>query len=183
MVRVRGVGPMASPAHAGSLMAMTTLDPQYPAELRELAHATAGVRPHHLRADGSELSTSSYGTRVELVSGAAALGDDIAMSGAATGALGGAALAVLGAACCSTPLVFSIFGASGALLAASLRPHLVGLLAGSAALLAFGFWRAYRKSPSCNRSKFGRVARQMLWAAAAVCLFAAAVPAAIGALA
>ena len=90
--------------------------------------------------------------------------------GSAVGALGGAAVAVLGTLCCAGPAIVAILGTGGALAAARLEPYRPYLLAGSIAMLAFGFWRAYRPAPAGSGAacsiRTGRAVRTVLWIAA-----------------
>ena len=106
----------------------------------------------------------------------------LATAGAATGALGSGLLAVFASACCTTPLVFALFGASGALTAAMLQPYRGFLLVGATVLLIFGFWRTYTASAPCSTSLSARLSRGLLWLSAAVTVIATAAPLIVGAL-
>jgi mercuric ion transport protein len=79
-------------------------------------------------------------------------------SGAAVASLtgvGGAVAAVIAGACCvgpvMAPLFVSVLGAGGAAWAAGLKPYSPYILAGSLALIAFGFWRVYRRNRMCKQ--------------------------------
>ena len=78
----------------------------------------------------------------------------LAAAGAAVSGAGGALVATAATACCAgpilAPLVVGVLGASGAAWAAGLKPYSPWLLAGSAGMLAFGFWSASRRPPSCE---------------------------------
>jgi mercuric ion transport protein len=101
--------------------------------------------------------------------------------GSAAGALGAAAAAILGTLCCAGPAVVGIIGAGGALTAAKLEPYRPYFLTASIAMLAFGFWRAYRPmragktGASCTIGT-GRVVRAILWFSAVVTLASALAP-------
>jgi mercuric ion transport protein len=102
-------------------------------------------------------------------------------AGSALGAIGSAVAALAGTLCCAGPAVVAIIGAGGALAAARLEPYRPLFLAVSAALLGFGFWRAYRRPPpgpsgaSCSRRTGGAV-RGILWAALALFALSAVAP-------
>jgi hypothetical protein len=95
----------------------------------------------------------------------------------ATGALGAALAAFFAALCCVGPSTVALFGAGGALAAASLKPYRPYFLIGSLALILYGFWRTYgrpkfRPGAACPL-RVGRVARSALWLSALVWLAAA----------
>jgi hypothetical protein len=75
-----------------------------------------------------------------------------AIASASTG-VAAAALTVVSAACCVSPvlapIIVSVLGASGAVWAAGLKPYGWWILAGAFACLAFGFWTVYRRRPDC----------------------------------
>ena len=93
-------------------------------------------------------------------------------------------MATAATACCApviAPLVVGILGAGGAAWAAGLKPYSGWLLAGSAAMLVYGFWSAYRSLPQCEVS-LGRAARSssgvvrvVLWVAALLWMVAVAI--------
>ena len=98
--------------------------------------------------------------------------------GAAAGGVGGAGLSVAAAACCTpvlAPLVVSIFGVSGAIWAAGLKPYSGLIVAVSGALIALGFWLVYRPRPAgvCEARR-PRGVRLVLWLAAGLWLLALA---------
>jgi len=106
-----------------------------------------------------------------------------ATGAAATGA-GAALVATAALACCATPalaaLSVTVLGASGAAWAAGLTPYASWLLAGSALLVAFGFWSIERARGACARDGCAaprslRFARGALGVAALLWLVAAAV--------
>jgi hypothetical protein len=109
----------------------------------------------------------------------------LAAAGAAISGAGGALVATAATACCAgpilAPLVVGVLGASGAAWAAGFKPYSPWLLAGSAVLLAFGFWSASRTRPSCEASGAGRgrrtrgVMRAVLWLSALLWVAATAV--------
>ncbi len=99
------------------------------------------------------------------------------LGGAATAVTGAGAalLAAAGTACCAgpvlAPLVVAVLGAGGAAWAAGLKPYSGWLLAGSAAMIAFGFWSAHKQpkvceisTPSTERGP-SRIVRATLWMA------------------
>ena len=107
--------------------------------------------------------------------------------GAASAGAGAAAAltaAAAGACCVSpvlSPIIVGVLGASGAAWAAGLKPYSPYLLAGSLALLGYGFWTVYRQPrcapdggvPPAPRSR--RWVRIMLWSAALLWTASAAV--------
>lgn len=101
-------------------------------------------------------------------------GDPTAAGGAALGA-GSALTAAAATVCCAGPaigpLIVVMFGASGAVAIAGLRPYTPWMLLGSAAILIFSFWRTYRVPAECSVQPPGRVARlsrATLWISAAI---------------
>ena len=103
--------------------------------------------------------------------------------GAATGGIGAALAALAASACCVSPLVVSVLGVGGAVAAAGLAPYRPYLLAVSVGLIGVGFWLSYRRpratGAACSTSA-GRWVRPVLWGAAALTLFAFAVPYLVG---
>ncbi len=99
--------------------------------------------------------------------------------GSATGAIGAAIAATFSTLCCAGPaVVVGALGAGSALLAARLEPYRPYFLAGSVAMLALGFWRAYRPAPTgvaCS-VRTGRVVRSILWMAALITLASMVTP-------
>ena len=98
--------------------------------------------------------------------------------GSAVGAVGAAITAMVATLCCAGPAVVAVLGAGGALTAARLEPYRPYLLAAAIAMLALGFWRAYRPSPTgvaCSVGT-GRVVRVILWLAALITLASAVAP-------
>lgn len=113
-----------------------------------------------------------------------AIASQLAAAGAAVSGAGGALVATAATACCAgpvvAPLVVGVLGASGAAWAAGLKPYSPWLLAGSAGMLAIGFWSAYRRPRSCGiagvkvrRSR--HVVRAVLWLSALLWVAATAV--------
>jgi hypothetical protein len=100
---------------------------------------------------------------------------DAAAVGAATAATGSAVTAAVAAACCVgpslAPLLLPVFGASGLIAIAVLRPYMIWLEVVTALLLAFSFWQVYRRHASCVESNAMpiptslRVARIVTWVA------------------
>jgi hypothetical protein len=106
--------------------------------------------------------------------------DRLLVAGSAAGGIGGSIGAILGTLCCIGPASVALLGASGAIFAARLTPYRPALLLASAALLAFGFWRAYGQrvivgGQSCP-IRVGRVAQTVLWVSALLWLVAAVFP-------
>ena len=100
-----------------------------------------------------------------------------AIASASTG-VAAAALTVVSAACCVSPvlapIIVSVLGASGAVWAAGLRPYGWWILGGTLACLAYGFWLVYRPRQACEvaesthrRAWLPRIAKVSLWFGAA----------------
>src|SRR5438105_15806611 len=96
-----------------------------------------------------------------------------AIASASTG-VAAAALTVVTAACCVSPVVapiiVSVLGASGAVWAAGLKPYSWWILGGAFLCLVYGFWAVYRPRPVCavgegaNRARMlPRIAKLSLW--------------------
>jgi mercuric ion transport protein len=93
---------------------------------------------------------------------------------------GAVVAAVASSACCIGPLVFAVLGIGGAGLLLKLTPYRVPLATVTLALLASGFYFAYRRpntaavatvdGPACDCElpRASRVGRVMLWVAAIV---------------
>ena len=100
--------------------------------------------------------------------------------GAAVGSAGTSAGAALGAVmiagCCAGPalgpLIVALFGVSGAVALAGLKPYTPFILAASGAMLAFSFWTTYRPGRACAvstpRTFAARISRPLLWVSAIV---------------
>jgi mercuric ion transport protein len=91
--------------------------------------------------------------------------------GSALGSAGSALVALLAGLCCVGPAVLAALGLGGALAGASLTPYRPYLLAASALMLGFGFWRVYRPRRDCAAGacpSVGRAARISLWCAALI---------------
>ena len=106
--------------------------------------------------------------------------DRLLVAGSAAGGIGGSVAAILATLCCVGPASVALLGASGAIFAARLTPYRPALLLVSAALLAFGFWRAYGQrvmvgGQSCP-IRVGRIAQTVLWVSALLWLVAAVFP-------
>ncbi len=97
--------------------------------------------------------------------------------GSATGGLGAALAAFFAALCCVGPSTVALFGAGGALAAASLKPYRPYFLVGSLVFIGYGFWRTYGRPRMLAGAtcpvRVGRLARSALWVAAIVWLAAA----------
>ena len=99
-----------------------------------------------------------------------------AIASASTG-VAAAALSVVTAACCVSPviapIIVSVLGASGAVWAAGLKPYSWWILGGAFLCLTYGFWTVYRPRPACaigdtpNGRMMPRVAKASLWFGAA----------------
>ena len=95
------------------------------------------------------------------------------------GALGLSGLAAALGLCCTVPWAVALLGVAGAVAFARLAFLIPYALIGSFALLAIGFWWAYRRSAACAEgecvSASQRRLRWLMWIAAAVVLGLAAV--------
>jgi len=100
-----------------------------------------------------------------------------AIASASTG-VAAAALTVVTAACCVSPVVapiiVGVLGASGAVWAAGLKPYSWWILGGARASLGNGFWTVYRPRPACaigeapgSRRMMPTIAKGSLWFGAA----------------
>lgn len=94
--------------------------------------------------------------------------------GASGGAVGLGALATALGTCCVAPWAVGVLGVTGAVALARLAFLQPYLLAGMVALLALGFWFAYRPAPgvadgSCDPTRARRL-RWAVWAATACAL-------------
>jgi hypothetical protein len=100
-----------------------------------------------------------------------------AIASASTG-VAAAALTVVTAACCVSPviapIIVSLLGASGAVWAAGLKPYGWWILGAAFVCLAIGFWTVYRPRRDCAvgegpraRPALARVAKMSLWFGAA----------------
>lgn len=100
-----------------------------------------------------------------------------AIASASTG-VAAAALTVVTAACCVSPviapIIVGVLGASGAVWAAGLKPYGWWILGAAAACLAYGFWTVYRPRRNCaagdaalSRRRWSTVAKVALWFGAA----------------
>jgi hypothetical protein len=120
--------------------------------------------------DAQEKETEDAGT---------AGGKSLAILGSATGGLGAAIAAFFAALCCVGPSTVALFGAGGALAAASLKPYRPFFLIASLGMILYGFWRLYgtsvrnRQGQACP-TQIGRFSRSALWLAAIVWVAAAA---------
>jgi hypothetical protein len=100
-----------------------------------------------------------------------------AIASASTG-VAAAALSVVTAACCVSPviapIIVSVLGASGAVWAAGLKPYSWWILGGAFVCLSYGFWTVYRPRPACavgegatRRGMMPKIAKGSLWFGAA----------------
>ncbi len=100
-----------------------------------------------------------------------------AIASASTG-VAAAALTVVTAACCVSPviapLIVGVLGASGAVWAAGLKPYGWWILGAAFVCLVFGFWTVYRPRQGCavgaeprQRTALAKVAKASLWFGAA----------------
>lgn len=101
-------------------------------------------------------------------------------AGSALGAAGVAVAALLGTLCCAGSAVVALIGAGGALAAARLEPYRPYLLAAAFAMLAFGFWRAYRPARAGDGAacsiRSGKLVRGILWVSAVLTVGSALAP-------
>lgn len=105
-------------------------------------------------------------------------GGDLEVTGTALAGTGAAATAGLAAACCVpivSPLLVTALGASGAVWLAGLQPYAPWLLAGSLALLAYGFWSLYGRRRRCRADAPPGKARRLLARVSVVLLWSSAV--------
>lgn len=101
--------------------------------------------------------------------------------GSTVGAIGAVLTATVASLCCVGPVVVSIVGVSGALLAAGLKPYRPYLMLGSLALLGLSFWLVYGPaarslSGAACPTRSGRTTRVVLWIAAGAWALALMVP-------
>ena len=100
-----------------------------------------------------------------------------AIASASTG-VAAAALTVVTAACCVSPviapIIVGVLGASGAVWAAGLKPYSWWILGAAFLCLAYGFWTVYRPRSHCavgdepaSRSVWPKIAKGSLWFGAA----------------
>ena len=92
-------------------------------------------------------------------------------TGAATGgAVGLSAFASFIGLCCIGPWSVALLGVPGAVALARWQPYRPAILAVAAMMLAWGFWRTYRKQPDCAddvcRQRQSPWLKGMLWLAA-----------------
>ncbi len=107
------------------------------------------------------------------------------VAGTAVGAVGAALTATIASLCCVGPIVVSVLGVSGAVLAARVGPYRPHLMAASLLLLGASFWLA-DGSPALSPSgaacptRSGRATRLVLWIAAFAWIVALLVPFVVG---
>ena len=100
-----------------------------------------------------------------------------AIASASTG-VAAAALTVVTAACCVSPviapIIVGVLGASGAVWAAGLKPYGWWILGAAFLCLAYGFWTVYRPRANCGvgdippvRGVWPKIAKISLWFGAA----------------
>lgn len=101
-----------------------------------------------------------------------------AIASASTG-VAAAALTVVTAACCVSPviapIIVGVLGASGAVWAAGLKPYSWWILGAAFLCLAYGFWTVYRPRANCavgeaqppSRGAWPKIAKISLWLGAA----------------
>src|SRR5882724_9710135 len=105
------------------------------------------------------------------------MGEKVRVIGAAGGALGMGGLAAALGLCCTVPWAVALLGVTGAVAFARLAFLMPYALVGAAALLAGGFWAAYRPVPACADGSCAagsrRGLRWIVWIATAlVCALA-----------
>src|SRR5260370_19956990 len=103
--------------------------------------------------------------------------DKAVVVGGSLGAIGGALVAVFGTLCCAGPVVVAVLGVGGAVAAARLEPYRLYFIAGSIALLAFGFWR-WRRARCCDclSPREARWLPVMLWIATCLTVLTVILP-------
>ncbi|HAS24738.1 MAG TPA: hypothetical protein DCR64_04075 [Vibrio sp.] len=91
---------------------------------------------------------------------------------AASGAFGLGTFAVIFSLCCVGPFMITLVGVSGAIFIASFEPYRIYIIAVAAVLLAFSFWRVYRKTDNCATGtcqvRSQKKAKIMLWMSTAM---------------
>jgi hypothetical protein len=117
------------------------------------------------------LPTKGRGTEPEQPAGDEP--NSLPLLGSATGGLAAAAAAFFATLCCVGPSTVALFGAGGALAAASLKPYRLFILLVSLAMIGYGFWRAYGTGLRNTRiracpTRVGKFSRSALWFAAIV---------------
>lgn len=90
------------------------------------------------------------------------LGEKARVLGATGGALGLGGLAAALGLCCTVPWAVALLGVSGAVAFARLAFLLPYALIGSFALLAVGFWWAYRRPVACADDACAPASRRLL---------------------
>jgi hypothetical protein len=99
------------------------------------------------------------------------MGEEARIIGATGGALGLSGFAAALGLCCTVPWAVALLGVSGAIAFARLAFLLPYALAGAVAMLALGFWSAYRKSGVCAdrtcSTNARRGLRALVWISAA----------------
>jgi hypothetical protein len=70
-------------------------------------------------------------------------------------------------------LIVGVLGVSGAVQLAGIKPYTPYLLGGSLVMLAYAFWKTYRRQGECGM-KPARAVRAMLWASVLIWMLAAA---------
>jgi hypothetical protein len=117
-------------------------------------------------------------TEITSAKGGTSKGESAGAIASASTGVAAAALTLVTAACCVSPviapIIVGVLGASGAVWAAGLKPYSGWILGVSFLSLVFGFWTVYRPRRSCavgggtNRGgAMPRVAKGSLWVGAA----------------
>ena len=115
--------------------------------------------------------------RVSKTASTTSTGESAGAIATATTGVAAAALTLVTAACCVSPviapIIVGVLGASGAVWAAGLKPYSGWILGLSFACLAYGFWTVYRPRRTCaiddapsRGSTMPRVAKASLWVGA-----------------
>jgi hypothetical protein len=93
--------------------------------------------------------------------------DKLKVVGVAGGAVGLGGFAAALGLCCGVPWAVALLGVTGAVAFARLSFLLPYALVGAGALLAFGFWLAYRKPAcqdgACSKASHPRPLRLVMW--------------------
>lgn len=100
--------------------------------------------------------------------------------GSSLSAIGSSVVAAVASLCCVGPAVIAVLGTSGVIAAARLAPFRPYLILGSIALVALGFWLAYRPRGGCIgktcTTASAKITRALLWLAAVITVVAILLP-------
>lgn len=100
--------------------------------------------------------------------------------GSSLSAIGSSLMATATTVCCIGPAVVAVLGTGGVLAAARLSAYRSYFILGSVALLASGFWLAYRPHGGCIgrtcTTASAKITRALLWLAAVVTVVSIVLP-------